>query len=186
MSGKSPQKTISKAYPINKVALEIFLLSLLGAFAIILRAKLRIPLNMPGHHGLEVMAILLIGRSVSKMSIASSISSMAAAMFIIFPFMGFKDPFLPVIYILMGISIDLMFRFIYNEKYKAITLALIGGIAYMLIPLSRILIHITTAYPYQSLIKGGYVFPVFSHFLFGVLGALLASALIHTTKKIRE
>jgi uncharacterized membrane protein YozB (DUF420 family) len=132
------------------------------------------------------MAILLIGRSVSKMSIASSISSMAAALFIIFPFMGFKDPFLPGIFLLMGVSIDIMYRLFYNEKYKTIILALIGGLAYMLIPLSRIMIHITTAYPYQSLIKGGYIFPVFRHFVFGILGGLFASALIYTTKKIRE
>lgn len=186
MNGQSQPKTTSKALAINKVALEVFLLTLLGAFAIVLRANLRIPLQMPGHHGLEVMALLLIGRSVSKISIASSISTLAAALLIAFPFMGFKDPFLPVIYIMMGAVIDFSYKYFKSSKPQVFFFALIGGISYSMIPLSRIIIHFTTGYPYQFLAKGGYVIPVFSHFLFGSLGALLAAGLIYSTKRLTK
>ncbi|MCD4745607.1 MAG: hypothetical protein K8R58_04855 [Bacteroidales bacterium] len=184
MNGKLQQKTISKAFPIDRTAFEIIILSLLGAFAIVLRAKLRIPLQMPGHHGLEVMAILLIGRNMSKIPIASSISTFVAALFILFPFIGFKDPFLPIIYILMGVTIDFTYKYFKQYRANIIFFALLGGIAYMVIPLSRILIHFTTGYPYQSLIKGGYIYPVISHFIFGVAGAVLAAGVIYSTKKI--
>ncbi len=186
MNGQLQPKTTSKALAIDRVALEVFLLTLLGVFAIVLRAKLRIPLQMPGHHGLEVMALLLIGRSVSKMSFASSISTLGAALLILFPFMGFKDPFLPVIYILMGAVIDFSYKYFKSAKPQLFFMTLIGGISYSMIPLSRIAIHFTTGYAYPSLLKSGYALSVVSHFVFGALGALLATGLIYATKKINK
>jgi len=186
MNGKPQVRILSKAFPTSKNAIwiEVLLLGFLGILAVVLRAKLRIPLNMPGHHGLEVMALLLIARSNSNISFAGSISTLFAAIFILFPFMGFKDPFLPMIYIFMGLGIDIMFKFYSRIKESVFFFALLGGLAYMLIPLSRIVIHLLTGYPYSSLIKGGYFMPVVSHFIFGAAGAILAASLIYTTKKI--
>jgi len=186
MNLKSQQKIISKAFPINRVAIEIIILSLLGALAVLLRAKLRIPIQMPGHHGLEVMAIFLLGRNFSKLPMASSITSIAAALFILFPFTGFKDPFLPLIYIAMGASIDLIYKYFKTKNASVILFALMGGVAYSIIPLSRILIHFTTGYPYQSFIKTGYFMPVVSHFIFGMAGALLAAGILYSINKIKK
>ncbi|MBN2236672.1 MAG: hypothetical protein JW729_03880 [Bacteroidales bacterium] len=186
MNGKFQAKSTSKALAINKLALEVLILSIVGLFAVVLRAKLRIPLSMSGHHGLEVMALLLIGRSVSKLSMASSISTLAAALLIFFPFMGFKDPFLPIIYLLMGANIDFMYQKLKQSKLQLFIFVLIGALSYSIIPSSRILIHISTGYPYESLLKAGYAYTVFSHFIFGALGGLLAFGLVYTTKKIRN
>lgn len=140
-TGSVFQRSISRVFPIDKntALLQVLLLSFLGASAIVLRANLRIPLHIPGHHGIEVMALLILGRYLSQISIASSISSLAAALLIFFPFMGFKDPFLPLIYMGMGVTIDSLYSAFKNKKHIAF-FALIGGLAYMAIPVSRIII----------------------------------------------
>ncbi|MBN2681984.1 MAG: hypothetical protein JXR58_05715 [Bacteroidales bacterium] len=182
------QRTLSKAFPTERTAIvaELLLLTLLGAFAIILRTKLRVPVNMPGHHGVEVMALLIIGRYVSGISVASSISGLAAALIMFFPFMGIKDPYLPVIYLIMGISIDLLyFAFKDYRKYLAL-FALVGGIAYMMIPLSRLVIFGFTGFPYESFYKFGFFLPFITHFVFGVAGAVLGAGLIYSLNRLKK
>ena len=186
MSGRLQQRTISKAFPVNLTILEIIWLAALGALAILIRAKLRIPLNLPGHHGLEVMALLLIGRKSSALPVATSISTAVAALFVLFPFIGLSDPFLPVVYVLMGAVIDLIYKLIRVIRENIIFFGLLGGIAYMIIPLSRIFIHLTGLHYYGSIARGGYLYPVATHFLFGAGGALLAAAIVYAAKKIKK
>ncbi len=184
MNSKSQQRSISKAFPIsNSALLETLLLVGLGALAIVLRAKLRIPINIPGHHGLEVMALLMAGRRVSKIKFATSISTLTAAILIFFPFMGFKDPFLPAIYIIMGLAIDFLYGAFPKWQKNIIFISLLGGFTYMIIPLSRIVISLTTGMPYGSLFKHGFVAPVFIHFAFGMIGALVGAGLISTLRR---
>lgn len=188
VNGTALQRTISRVFPTDQstVILEILLLTLLGVFAITLRTKMRVPLQMPGHHGVEVMALLMVGRYISGISIASSISGIAAALFMFFPFMGIKDPFLPAIYIIIGMSIDIMYAaFKDYRKYLAL-FALIGGVAYMMIPVSRLIITSFTGYPFKSLIKNGVVLPVATHFMFGVAGAVLGAGLIWSINRMKK
>jgi hypothetical protein len=166
--------------------LEILWLAILGALAITIRARLRIPMNLPGHHGLEVMALLLIGRKSSALPVATSISTGVAALFILFPFMGFNDPFMPVVYLLMGAVIDVMYKRVRIFRDNILFFGLLGGIAYMIIPLSRIFIHFSGLHYYGSIARGGYLYPVATHFLFGAGGALLAAAIVFAAKKIRK
>ena len=103
-----------------------------------------------------------------------------------FPFLGFNDPFLPVVYLLMGVVIDLLYRLprIFRENFLLFTL--LGGIAYMIIPLSRIVIHFSGLHYYGSIARGGYLYPVLTHFLFGAAGAMLGAAVLMAVKQIRK
>jgi len=185
MNTESHQRIISKAFPISRkqLVIELLILSLLGALAVVLRAKLRIPLNMPGHHGLEVMAILIGGRMFSKLPVASSISTIAAALCIYIPFLGFKDPFLPVIYLLMGISIDSLYYFVKKSNANFLFFAIIGGLAYTVIPSIRLILHTTSAFEYMMFLKKGFILPFISHFAFGFAGGLAATSLSAISKK---
>jgi hypothetical protein len=174
MSGQLQQKTISKAFPVNITIMEVAGLAILGALAVLVRAKLRVPLQLPGHHGLEVMALLL------------SISTMVAAVFTFFPFMGFNDPFLPIVYLIMGATIDLLYKLIRLFRENILFFTLMGGLAYMVIPLSRILIHFSGLRFYNNIARGGYWYPVWTHFLFGAGGAILAFSIVYGIRKIRN
>lgn len=185
MNGKSQPKTISKAFPVNRLLTEVLILMLFGAAAILLRAYLRIPLNLPGHHGLEVMALLLIGRKISGLPYAASISTVTAALMIFLPLPGLKDPFLPIIFLLIGAVIDLIYRFISRFQENIFLFGILGGIAYFMIPFSRLILFIA-GYPYESFVKFGFAVPLASHFVFGALGGMLAYGIVKTTEKIRK
>lgn len=186
MSGKSQAKTISKASQVNRTIIEVLILTLLGAAAVALRARLRIHINMPGHHGLEVMALFIIARNSSKIPFAGSIAAIGGALLMLIPFFGFKNPFLPISYIMMGMSIDLLFAWFKSKRQLRFLFILLGGLAYMMIPISRLFLHILHVYPYQSIIKSGIPYTLISHFIYGAAGAALAVVLIYSARKIRK
>lgn len=187
MNGNAQQKSLSKEYLTNSNltnVLEIVLLLLTGILAIVLHARLRTPINIPGHHGIEFMAIIIAARLSSKIKWASSISALGVGIFILFPVLGFKDPMMGFNYMLPLFLVDIAYNFIKSEKYKNLTIAITAGFGYMLIPLSRIMMTATTGYPYSSFIKHGYITPIFTFFLFGLLGGLLGTGIYMVGKKL--
>lgn len=188
MNGNASQKTISKAYQTNTLSLvlEVLLLLAIGICAIVVRSYLRIPLGIPGRHGLEFMAILMIGRRISKIPFASVIAMLGATSFMFMPFIGIKDPFLPVIYLIMGIVLDILYFAFKNPANRLAILSLVGGLAYMVIPISRLGVFLFTGVLDSSFIKSGFVIPLLSHFAFGVAGTLLGAGLIFSIKRIKR
>ncbi|NVN95129.1 MAG: hypothetical protein HXX18_07600 [Bacteroidetes bacterium] len=161
---------------------EFILLFLLGAMAIVLHARLRIPLRLPGRHGIEFMMLLLIGRNISKFRFASSFSSLGVASMLVIPMLGFKDPFMSVVFILPGIAIDSFYNVFPKINKNIWFLALAAGIAYALIPISRLLISLSTGFVYESLL-GSFFYPLATHFVFGFIGGLGGSALVKAFNK---
>jgi len=188
MNGSMYQKSLSNTFQTNTLSLvfEILLLLFLGISAIVLRTYLRIPLNIPGRHGLEFMAILMIARRSSNLPFASIVTMLGAAGFMFFPFIGIKDPFLPISYVVMGVVLDALYLVFRNPSNRLAILTLIGGIAYMVIPVSRIIMYLFTGILESSFIKWGFVVPVLSHFVFGLAGALLGAGLVLSIKKFRK
>ncbi len=172
------RKTLSSVFPNKRVLsiLEVLFLVLLGIAAIALHARLRIPLHLPGRQGLLFLALILFGRLASNTPYAALLS-MAGAAGAVWTFgMGFHDPFMPAIYILLGFAIDLAFWFHPNSRNRVWFSALTGGLIWMSIPLFRLIISLFTSIPYQSF-RSGYIYPFATHLLFGVLGGLLAFSL---------
>ncbi len=180
MNGNVQQKSLSKEYLTNNTlasVLEIILLLLAGVMAIVLHARLRTPINIPGHHGIEFMAIIIASRLSSKMKWASSISALGIGIFILFPVLGFKDPMMGFNYMLPLFFVDIVYNYIKSDKHRNLIIALAAGFGYMLIPLSRIVLTLSTGYPYSTFLKHGFVTPVFTFFLFGLLGGLLGTGI---------
>lgn len=183
MIGSSYPKTISKASPVSTFysIAEIILLSLIGALGVLMHAYLRFPMNLPGHIGLLYMALLFGGRLISKKPYASSLSSLGAAFMLLFP-LGFHDPFLPVIYFVPGLVIDLAYKYS-DRMFVKIAFA---GIAYAMIPLIRLLITLTTGFVYGSFIKHGIAITIISHFAFALAGASIALCAVVLFKKEKK
>jgi hypothetical protein len=179
MDGNLLQKSISRAFP-NKIAAhtaEVILLLIIGMIAVTLHAKLRMPLHLPGRQGLIFMAILVMGISFSRYAFAGSISCLGASTLLFFNVLGFNDPFMPLVYLLLGFIIDLFF--ILSAKitsYKWL-LSLAGGLAWMCIPLLRFLIGSLTGFPYHS-VMSGILYPMMTYFIFGTAGSLLGTGVI--------
>lgn len=152
------------------VILEYFILFGIGIIAFLLHSRLRTPLNMPGHHGLEFMAILMAGRVASRIPWASSISSLGIGMMLFIPVYGIHDPFMGLYYMLPGFFIDVFYNMTKNTSRQMLMLAMISGLAYAMIPLSRLALFLLTGYPYQAAIKHGMVIPIIGFFVFGLAG----------------
>lgn len=184
MNTELSQKSISKSYPTKVLLtiLEIILLIGIGAVGVLLHAKFRFPLRMPGHWGLVYMALLLSGRFFSKKQYASSLSNIGAVAMLLLP-LGFKDPFMPVLYVIPGFVVDIFYRVFQKKNHNIIFVVLLSGLAYMTIPLCRIIISLTTGVFYGSFITG-YFYPVIMHFVFGACGGLLALGVVTFLKKI--
>ncbi|HBS88806.1 MAG: hypothetical protein A2W91_03970 [Bacteroidetes bacterium GWF2_38_335] len=187
-SGNAFQKTWSRVFPIDRTtaALEVLFLILIGALAIVLRQKLRVPMNMPGHHGIEVMALFVIGRMTTRTSIAAGIATLSAAALMFMPFMGITDPFLPAFYILMGILIDVCFFAFARFNKSMVFFGLVGGLAYMMIPLGRIFVNILSGYPYMNLLKNTPAVVLSTHFLFGFAGGILGFSMVYAFNRLKK
>ena len=183
MDGKSSQKIISKAFPIKLAidATEFILLAGIGAAGVLLHAYLRMPLGIPGHHGVIYMALLLSGRLISNKKFASSYSSIGAATMLLFH-LGFKDPFIPVLYLFPGFIVDIFFYNFKKIKLNIIILAVICGLAYMTIPITRAIITLATGFPFGTFAKG-FLLPIFTHFIFGFVGGLIPAGIDIFRKK---
>lgn len=184
MSGKQQVKSISvqsHSSVYGKVA-EYAVLFGIGILAILLHARLRTPLSIPGHHGLEFMAIFMAARLASNVKWASTISSLGIGFILLFPVFGFKDPYMGFNYMLPGIFIDIFYNLTRDFKWQVLVLTLIAGAAYFTIPLSRLFIHAFTGYPYSSFIKFGYFIPVVNYFFFGAAGGFIGAVITMTIK----
>ncbi|MBC8146634.1 MAG: hypothetical protein H8E98_01465 [Bacteroidetes bacterium] len=155
-----------------------------GVLAIVLHARLRTPINIPGHHGIEFMAIILAARLSSKIKWASSISALGIGIFLFFPVLGFKDPMMGFNYMLPCFMIDLAYNFVQNKKYRNLILALAAGLGYMLIPVSRIITTVLTGFPFTSFLKHGFVTPMVTFLVFGIFGGLLGTGIYFIGKKL--
>jgi hypothetical protein len=177
MSGKLQEKTLSVNSQTENLlkVLEILLLVGIGVLAIALRGRLRMGMNLPGHHGIYFMALLLLARRNAKGSIATTWSALGIGTMLLFPVLGFRDPLQAFVYVLPGIVLDLIFLFSPEKLRKnAFYLAMAAGVAWMSIPLTRLGIVLITGIPYDSFMKHGYLYPQFAWFMSGSIGGFAA------------
>lgn len=179
INGNSPQKSSFVLSRNENLALvlELFILMMAGAFAMFLHYSLRIPLNMPGHHGLEFMAIFTIVRMSSNLRYAATIATLGTGILLLIPGMGAVNPLHSFSYLLPGILLDFLFFTGGKQSRWFIFVVLSAGIAYMSIPLSRFFIHLITGFPEMAFIKHGVIYTILSFFLFGILGGMLGFGL---------
>lgn len=179
-------RTLSRVFPTSfTTTAQIVLLLFVGFVATWLHFRFRIPLHMPGRHGLEFMLIVMGARYLSKMRLASSITVTGSVLATLIPGLGFTDPMLPYIYVGMGILVDFVWYRWNNIMVWIPIVALLGGVTYTLIPLTRIVFSSITGYYYGSLATG-FMIPILTHFAFGFVGTLAGVGAASGLKKIRK
>lgn len=185
-NGELLTKTTSNALPVNQISWrEAALLFGLGVAAVALHAALRDRFSLPpGHQGAAWIAFVMLGRTTSRYRWAAVTSALGAAGTAMLPMLGFGDPFRWLTYLLAGATIDVAYFALSRWQNALWFLALLGGLAHMTKPLTRVVINEFTGWPYGSLLYG-VLYPTFTHFLFGALGAFMAGGLIGWLKRRR-
>ena len=183
--GFSQKSRLSSFLSNEKIAwLEFILLFSMGALAVVLHAVLRAPLGLPGRHGLEWMALLVIGRAAGRSRLAGSTVSLGAASFSMLPIWGkLDDPFIWLIYLVPGLIMDFALAKLPSLQNKVWFWAVLGGLAHTTKPLIRWVINLVTGFPYGSLLFG-VLYPVGTHILFGLVGGLLGAVAVLGAKHL--
>jgi hypothetical protein len=151
------------------------LLCAFGFAGVALHAAFHWPLKLPGHHGLEWMALLMFARCMSPLRWSASITAASAATFSMMPVWGFGEPLVPLFYFLPGVVIDIGYRFAPALRSSLLWLAAIAAIAHACKPLARYLIAGMTDLQFGSLM-GGLAYPLSMHLMFGFAGGLAGAA----------
>lgn len=160
-------------------------LAMLGVGIILLEQSFRWPLQLPGHHGIEAVALLVFGRlSCTSRWSATAVGASAA---VAAPLLGADHgPLMPLFYLLPGVILDLGFRL---RPVSATTvmlyLPLVGALAWASKPLVRIVANLSLGMQFGSL-RAGPVYPVLTHLLFGFVGALAAVLLWRATERAAD
>ncbi len=171
---------------LSRLLVEAALLVGSGLLVVALHQALRMPLGLPGRHGVEWMAILVIVRCASNLPAAGSISMAGAAAFSAVPLWGAThDPFIWITYLIPGIVIDLLWRVLPRAKTRvwvtALLLVPIASLAHLTKPIVRWIISLIAGWPYGSF-RYGVGYPVLTHALFGLAGGALGVALFYGWK----
>lgn len=186
MNGALLPKNESKSFLNSRALVEALFLVGLGVAAVWLHTTLRLPLKMPGRHGIEWMALLLMGRALSRRRGAASLSAAGAAGAAFFPmFAVTDDPFVWLTYLVPGVLVDVLFAALPRWQANVVFLGLLGALAHATKPVIRYFIGLASGGMHSSLIAGlGY--PLATHLLFGLIGGLIGGGVILAVRRLKK
>lgn len=188
MNGNLVQRKLSgrSRESILPVALEALIILTGGAFAMFLHHKLRIPLNIPGHHGLEFMAIFVLIRLGSGIRYAATLATAGVGLVLLIPGFGTGSTLNGIGYLLPGLVLDLLYVGSRKHLHNLFLITIAAGLAYMSIPLSRLAMNLIFAWPYGAFVKYGVGYTMISFLFFGMMGGMLAFGLQSIRKSIHN
>lgn len=178
-------KSISSVFPnrISGTLAEVLFLLLLGMLAMVIHAKLRIPLQLPGRQGILFLTMIVAGRGMSKFPYAGSVTCAGSALILATSWLGFREPLAPVIYLLIGMILDLLYLNFRKVMPFVMATVLSCGIGWMFIPLIKAIIASTTGLLFTSF-RFGLLWPLATHLLFGIAGGLLGASLLKLSARL--
>ena len=179
VNGELSAKTQSSSFPTSThlTRQEALLLLGLGAVIVAMVKVFDFSLGLPGHTGVQWLALLLIGRTTSNYRWTASVSGVGSAVVSLLPFWGFGDPLKWLSFLLVAVALDVMFNLFTRWQHAVLFLTIIGGLAHAIKPLSRALISSVTGLQYTSLLTG-VLYPTATHLLFGFIGAFLGAGMV--------
>ncbi len=163
---------------------QLLLLIGLGTAVPVLHAVLHWPLRLPGHHGLEYMALMMFGRTVVDHRWAALTIATSAAVTSFIPVFGFNELGMRFSFLLAGLTIDLLYRYV--PWRSPVVLAAMAALGHATKPLWKWAAAAGWNLKFGSL-ASGVVFPLLTHLCFGfaggMIGVLLGRATNHMLKR---
>ncbi len=176
MNGISSLKNTSKAFPIEGSLpwWEALLLFGGGVLAVVLHRAYNLSLGLPGHHGIEWIALLIIGRASSRFRGAGTLTSFGASLASAMPFLHGDNSYTWLFYLPPGPLMDLAFRYLPRYAGKLWFMVVLGGLAHATKPIGQLVVNAMTGWTFGSF-RYGVLYPFYGHFLFGMIGGLLGA-----------
>lgn len=152
---------------------KLMLLLGLGAAVIVLREAFRIPLGLPGHHGVEAMALLVTARFCTDHRWGATIAAMGAALTAGAIGAGHGGLF-PALYLLPGLVIDAGAMLLPSWRRRLLWIPVCAAVGHATKPVVKWLALGGTDAHMGSMVNG-LPYPLTTHLLFGFTGALVAT-----------
>ncbi len=147
-----------------------------GLLAVAIHAWLRLPLHLPGHHGLTAMAVFVMARCIAGRPWAATLAAATSAAIASAPLMVLP-PWTPALYLLSGVVLDGVCLLFPLWRERVWGLALAGGLANGAKGLAIVAIGGVHGMAATGLA------PVVSHLGFGICGGGIAAALWVAARK---
>lgn len=184
MSGKSLQKTIlDSSEHLKSSWLQLLLLFTAGMSTVWFHDALRWPLNLPGRHGLELMAILLFVRLSASQTYAATIAASGgvSALLVFHDAAGVAA----LILLAQGLFLDTSYRLLKQSHLPLLLMVLVTALAHSLKPLIKLCLQSGVGIVSDSL-DHGLLYPLMTHLLFGFVGGLAALLAWRSIQKIQS
>ncbi|MBE0646508.1 MAG: hypothetical protein IH596_01870 [Bacteroidales bacterium] len=156
---------------------EVLFLLFVGMLAMVIHAKLRIPLQLPGRQGVIFLTLIILGRGLSQIPFAGSIACAGSALILATSWLGFREPLAPVVYLLIGFILDALYLNFRKVMPFVMATVISCGIGWMFIPLIKLGISSLTGLFFTSF-RFGILWPVATHLFFGLTGGLLGASML--------
>lgn len=182
----SRARVLATIEPVGALTLgRLAFLLFLGAMTYVLHKTFHYPLKMPGHHGLEAMALLVIGRLSCTNSFSATIVCLSAAATAGLA-AGGHDGSAALMGIVPGLVLDAGVYLFRNWRSQIYVLPLLAALGHATKPLIRSGIFETTGITFGSL-RNGLLYPLSTHFIYGLIGGLVGAVLWRATvSKLRK
>ena len=147
---------------------ELAFLAGIGVMAVLLHISVDMALKLPGHHGLEWMALLMFARTLSTERHAAMVAAASAAGMSLLPLTG-MNPSAAISYVLAGFVVDALYRLV--RRPNAGVLGVIAALGHATKPLWK-LVATKGATVHFGSIANGLGITLAGHLLFGLVGGV--------------
>lgn len=169
----SPARALATIEPVGPLTVGRFAFLMgLGILTYVLHKSFHYPLKMPGHHGLEAMALLVLGRlsctnpwSATLVCLSALTTSYGAG--------NGHDAASALLGLAPGLLIDAAVLAFKNWRAHLFVLPLLSGLGHATKPLIRAGLFETAGIQFGSL-RHGLMYPLTAHFCYGLAGGLIA------------
>lgn len=160
---------------------RLVLLLALGAGIVALGEAFRLPLGLPGHHGLEAMALLAAARLSTDYRWAATIAAISAAATAAVLGAG-HGGLVPLFYLMPGLVIDFGVTLRPNWRSSLLWLPVCAALGHASKPLIKWVILLGSSANFGSMTHG-LPYPFVTHLAFGFTGALATTLLWRSWRK---
>jgi len=160
---------------------RLLLLLALGAGIVALGEAFRFPLGLPGHHGLEAMALLAAARLSTDHRWAATIAAISAAATAAVLGAG-HGGLVPLFYLMPGLFIDVGVALRPNWRNSLMWLPMCAALGHASKPIAKWLILQGSSANFGSMVHG-LPYPFATHLVFGFTGALVTTLLWRSWQK---
>jgi hypothetical protein len=156
----------------------------LGTLGVILHASFRIPMHLPGHHGLEWMALLAFAFISSPRRWVATGVGISATAIAFLPIWGWHLSFSPLFYLASAVLFDMLCFMLPRQQLHRTVVVLYGGLAFAVAGFINFFIG-----PHGAASNFAWEFWFLMHLGFGLAGTLIGIQLgtwTHTQVKTRS